>query len=52
MNNTGYVHDDADMAVGYSHSGIETGFINPSLAYSAGVLYSTVEDLDRWDRSF
>ncbi|MFX1411086.1 MAG: serine hydrolase domain-containing protein [Promethearchaeota archaeon] len=52
MTNTGYAHDDTDLAVGYSHNGFAAEFINPSLAYSAGGLYSTVEDLYRWDRSF
>jgi CubicO group peptidase (beta-lactamase class C family) len=51
MTNTGYAHDDAGLAVGYSDDGLEAEFINPSLAYSAGGLYSTVEDLHRWDRS-
>jgi CubicO group peptidase (beta-lactamase class C family) len=52
MTNTGCADDEADLAVGYSHNGYEAEFINPSLAYSAGGLYSTVEDLHRWDRSF
>jgi CubicO group peptidase (beta-lactamase class C family) len=52
MTNTGYAHDDTDLAVGYSDNGFEAEFINPSLSYSAGGLYSTVEDLYRWDRSF
>jgi CubicO group peptidase (beta-lactamase class C family) len=38
--------------VGYRYVGLEASFINPSLAYSAGGLYSTVEDLYRWNRSF
>jgi CubicO group peptidase (beta-lactamase class C family) len=52
MTNTGYAHEDTDLAVGYSSNGLEAGFMNPSLAYAAGGLYSTVEDLYRWDRSF
>jgi CubicO group peptidase (beta-lactamase class C family) len=52
MTNTGYAHDDTDLAVGYSYNGFEAEFINPSLPYSAGGLYSTVEDLYRWDQSF
>jgi len=52
MTNTGYPYDDTGLAVGYRHVGLEASFINPSLPYSAGGLYSTVEDLYRWDRSF
>ncbi|MGD2158040.1 MAG: serine hydrolase domain-containing protein, partial [Anaerolineales bacterium] len=52
MTNTGYPHDDTGLAVGYRYVGFEAEFINPSLPYSAGGLYSTVEDLYRWDRSF
>jgi CubicO group peptidase (beta-lactamase class C family) len=51
MTNTGRAHDDTDLAVGYNTNGFEAEFINPSLAYSAGGLYSTVEDLHRWDQS-
>jgi CubicO group peptidase (beta-lactamase class C family) len=39
MTNTGYAHDDTDLAVGYSDNGFEAEFINPSLSYSAGGLY-------------
>jgi CubicO group peptidase (beta-lactamase class C family) len=52
MTNTGYAHDDAGLAVGYRTDGLEAQFMNASLAYSAGGLYSTVQDLYRWDRSF
>lgn len=52
MSNSGYAHDDAGLAVGYTYNGYEAAFINPTLAYAAGGLYSTVEDLYRWDRSF
>lgn len=52
MMNTGFAQDDTDLAIGYSSNGLEAGFMNPSLAYSAGGLISTVEDLYRWDRSF
>jgi CubicO group peptidase (beta-lactamase class C family) len=51
MTNTGYARENTEMALGYSASGLEAGFMNPSLAYAAGGLYSTVEDLHRWDRS-
>jgi CubicO group peptidase (beta-lactamase class C family) len=52
MTDTGYARGDSDLAVGYSDIGVEAEFISPSLPYSAGGLYSTVEDLYRWDRSF
>jgi CubicO group peptidase (beta-lactamase class C family) len=52
MANTGYASDDAGIAVGYSYNGFEAEYVNPSLAYSAGGMYSTVEDLYQWDRSF
>jgi CubicO group peptidase (beta-lactamase class C family) len=52
MTNTGLAQDDTDLAIGYSSIGLEAAFMNPSLAYSAGGLCSTVEDLHRWDRSF
>jgi CubicO group peptidase (beta-lactamase class C family) len=52
MEDTGYLEDETDLAVGYKYVGIEAQYVNPSLAYSAGGLISTVEDLYRWDRSF
>jgi CubicO group peptidase (beta-lactamase class C family) len=52
MVDSGYGDDDAGMAVGYSYPELEAVHVNPSLPYSAGGLYSTVEDLYRWDRSF
>jgi CubicO group peptidase (beta-lactamase class C family) len=52
MADTGYAHDDAGLAVGYRTGDLEAPFVNASLAYAAGGLYSTVQDLYRWDRSF
>jgi CubicO group peptidase (beta-lactamase class C family) len=52
MMNTGFVSEDTNVAVGYSYKSLKAAYINPSLAYSAGGLVSTVEDLYRWDRSF
>jgi CubicO group peptidase (beta-lactamase class C family) len=52
MTRSGYCLDGAGLAVGYSDNGLEAPFINPSLAYSAGGLCSTVEDMQRWDQSF
>jgi CubicO group peptidase (beta-lactamase class C family) len=52
MMDTGYSQDNSGLAIGYSSKGSEAEFVNPSLAYSAGGLFSTVEDLYLWDRSF
>lgn len=52
MTSTGHCQGGAGLAVGYSHDGVEAAFVNPSLAYSAGGLCSTVEDMHRWDQSF
>jgi CubicO group peptidase (beta-lactamase class C family) len=52
MTNTGYSSVDDGLAVGYSYKSFEAEYINPSLAYSAGGMYSSVQDLYRWDRSF
>jgi CubicO group peptidase (beta-lactamase class C family) len=52
MVNTGLTSDVGDLAIGYSYKDIEAPYINPSMAYSAGGLISTVEDMYLWDRSF
>jgi CubicO group peptidase (beta-lactamase class C family) len=52
MTDTGYILENSNIAIGYSLNGFEAKYMNPSLAYSAGGLFSTVEDLYRWDRSF
>jgi CubicO group peptidase (beta-lactamase class C family) len=53
MKNTGYDHNDGSLATGY------TGFydrwekadnIDMTIPYAAGGLYSTIEDLYRWDQ--
>jgi CubicO group peptidase (beta-lactamase class C family) len=51
MTDTGYLRQAANMAVGYSEPGQEAGFLNASLAFSAGGLYSTSEDLFHWDQA-
>jgi CubicO group peptidase (beta-lactamase class C family) len=51
MNDTGYGQVGADLAVGYREVGVEAPIINASLAFSAGGLFSTVEDLYRWDQA-
>jgi CubicO group peptidase (beta-lactamase class C family) len=54
MKDTGYDHNDDSLAMGY------TGFyghwekadtIDMTIPYAAGALYSTVEDLYRWDQA-
>jgi CubicO group peptidase (beta-lactamase class C family) len=54
MTNTGYDHNDGDLATGYtgadSHWEVPE-YIDMTLPYAAGGLYSTVEDLYRWDQA-
>jgi CubicO group peptidase (beta-lactamase class C family) len=52
MVDTGYDHNRTDLAVGYTSSGrIKANSVDMSLPYAAGGLYSTVEDLYRWDQA-
>lgn len=57
MKNTGYDHSEEIIpkrASGYDRSGDgyrNTSFIDMSLPYAAGSLYSTVEDLFTWDKA-
>lgn len=57
MDDTGYDHHDtilARRAAGYERQGsgyINAPYLDMSLPYAAGSLYSTVEDLYRWDRA-
>jgi len=51
MRNTGYDHGHKGVAVGYS-SGSKLAYpIDKSVPFSAGALYSTVGDLQLWERS-
>ena len=56
MNNSGYTHLDEiipDRAAGYdNHFNHYTNaaYLNMSIPYSAGALYSTVDDLFKWDQ--
>jgi len=52
MMNTGYDHNRDDLAVGYKSIFSKANFIDMSIPYSAGGLYSTVEDLYKWDQAF
>lgn len=54
MKDTGYDHNDGSLAIGYT--GVhdlwaEADFIDMTIPYAAGGLYSTVEDLYRWDQA-
>jgi CubicO group peptidase (beta-lactamase class C family) len=54
MENTGYDHNMNfihDQAIGYSTVGIEAPFIDVSTLHAAGSLYSTVEDMYRWEQA-
>lgn len=57
MTNTGYDHSDVilkNRAAGYEKRGkaiINTSYIDMSIPYAAGSLYSTVEDLYLWDQA-
>lgn len=50
--NTGYEHMVNDVATGYSSYGHKARFYDNSHPYSAGGLYSTVEDLYFWNQAF
>jgi CubicO group peptidase (beta-lactamase class C family) len=54
MTSTGYDHNDGSLATGYT--GVSSHWETPddidmTLPYAAGGLYSTVEDLYRWDQA-
>ncbi len=52
MSNTGYDHGQADLALGYETSGSYPVMLdNPDVLFACGALYSTVEDLYRWDQA-
>ena len=54
MTNTGYDHNDGSLATGYSgfyDHWEKADYIDMSIPYAAGGLYSTVEDLYRWDQA-
>lgn len=52
MKDSGYDHDDPSLAVGYTeHLSAPAEYIEMSTPFAAGGLYSTVEDLYKWDRA-
>jgi CubicO group peptidase (beta-lactamase class C family) len=53
LRDTGYNHDSNRMATGYpdGYSATPIQPLDPWLTYSAGALYSTVEDMNRWEQA-
>ena len=51
MINSGYEHDKSLLAVGYASAHAVAEPIDMSIPFAAGGLYSTVEDLYRWDQA-
>jgi CubicO group peptidase (beta-lactamase class C family) len=52
MVNSGYDHNNGDLAVGYrDQTSVPADFVDMTIPFAAGGLYSTVEDLYRWDQA-
>jgi len=53
LRDTGHDHNSSSLAVGYpdQYSTQPAEFIDMSIPYAAGALYSTVEDLYRWEQA-
>jgi CubicO group peptidase (beta-lactamase class C family) len=57
MNNSGYEHNDIKMtnqAIGYDNNPdavVVSRYIDMTIPFAAGAMYSTVEDLYKWDRA-
>jgi CubicO group peptidase (beta-lactamase class C family) len=54
MEDTGYDHNTGsitEQAHAYTQAGVEAPFLDVSTLYASGALYSTVEDLYRWDQA-
>lgn len=51
MTSTGYDHGGEDVAVSYESSGVKADSSAMPSFFSAGALYSTAEDLSRWDQA-
>jgi len=51
MVDSGYDHNNGGLAIGYRNQINLADFIDMSIPYAAGGLYSTVEDLYRWDQA-
>jgi CubicO group peptidase (beta-lactamase class C family) len=53
LSDTGYNHNSNGVATGYTdgYSATPAEPENPSVPYAAGALYSTVEDMNRWEQA-
>jgi CubicO group peptidase (beta-lactamase class C family) len=53
LSDTGYNHNSNGVAIGYmdGYSATPAEPEDPSLPYAAGALYSTVEDMNRWEQA-
>lgn len=51
MDASGYDHNLDILATGYTPAGTMADYIDMSIPYAAGALYSSVTDLYRWDRA-
>lgn len=51
MRDTGYDHNEKSLASGYKNAWREADMIDMSIPFAAGGLYSTTEDLYKWDRA-
>ena len=51
MEDSGYDPAETTIAIGYLDRWDVAGYIDASVAYAAGALYSTVEDMYRWDQA-
>lgn len=51
MNDSGYGHQAPNLATGYINAYFKTYYIDISKIHGAGGLYSTVDDLYRWDQA-
>jgi CubicO group peptidase (beta-lactamase class C family) len=52
LRDTGYEHNSSGLAVGYPdrYSKVPAAYVDMSIPFAAGSLYSTVEDLYRWEQ--
>ena len=54
MTSTGYDHNDGSLATGYTGAKTrwkKADYIDMSIPFAAGALFSTIEDLYRWDQA-
>jgi CubicO group peptidase (beta-lactamase class C family) len=53
LSDTGYNHNSNGVAIGYTngYSATPAVPVDPSVPYAAGALYSTVEDMNRWEQA-